>query len=72
MRITLSIPDVLAKKFQDVVPPRQRSRLVAGLIAKEIRKKERALEAACKAANRDLALARDIDAWQSFEDRPEE
>ncbi|MBI2891716.1 MAG: hypothetical protein HYY13_13150 [Nitrospirae bacterium] len=68
MRITLSIPDQVAKRFQSAVPPRQRSRLVTELIARELRRKTHALEAACKAANRDKTVEKEIDQWQAFED----
>lgn len=72
MRITLSIPDPIARKFRDAVPARQRSKLVASLLREELRKRQSALEAACKAANRDKALEKEIDEWQSFEDSPGE
>lgn len=68
MRITLSIPDPIARKFQEAVPARQRSRLVTALLAEELRKRQDALEAACRGANRDKALEREIDEWQSFDE----
>lgn len=68
MRITLSIPDVLAHQFQSAVPARQRSKLVAHLLQEELLKRGDRLAAACRSANRDQALEREIDEWQSFED----
>ncbi|MBI2437638.1 MAG: hypothetical protein HYV36_02335 [Lentisphaerae bacterium] len=68
MRITLSIPDQVAHRFQVAVPPRQRSRLVARLLEETLAKHENSLAAACQAANRDKALEREIDDWQLFED----
>jgi len=68
MRITLSIPDAVAHRFQAVVPPRQRSRLVTRLLEATLSKHEDALAAACRAANRDKALNREIDDWQAFDD----
>ena len=68
MRITLSIPDTVARKFQTTVPPRQRSRLVTRLLQEELAQRDDALAAACRAANADKALAHEIDEWQSFED----
>jgi hypothetical protein len=68
MRITLSIPDPIARKFQHAVPPRQRSRLVARLLEKELKRRQSALETACNAANRDNRLASEIELWQSFDD----
>jgi hypothetical protein len=69
MRITLSIPDSVAHRFHMAVPPRQRSRLVTQLLEGVLSKHEDSLAAACRAANRDKALEREIDDWQSFDDR---
>jgi len=68
MRITLSIPDPVARRFQTAVPARQRSRLVTKLIEAELEKEESALAKACQSANRDHALAGEIEDWQAFED----
>lgn len=68
MRITLSIPDAVAYRFQLAVPPRQRSRLVTRLLEETLSKHEDSLAAACRAANRDKALEHEIDDWQAFED----
>ena len=72
MRMTLSIPDVVAHRFQAAVPARQRSRLVTRLLEHELSERDSSLAAACRAANRDHALGREIDEWQSFEDGIEE
>ena len=69
MRITLSIPDAIARRFQVAVPPRQRSRLVTHLLEDVLTEHEDSIAAACRAANRDKALEREIDDWQLFEDR---
>ncbi len=72
MRITLSIPDVVASRFQMAVPPRQRSRLVTRLLEATLSEHEDTLAAACRAANRDKSLALEIDEWQAFEDKAPE
>ena len=72
MRITLSIPNPIAERFQLAVPQRQRSRLVARLLEQELVKHDNALAAACQAANRDRTLEKEIDDWQSFDDGVEE
>ena len=72
MRITLSIPDAVAHRFQAAVPARQRSRLVSRLLENELSQRDDALAVACRAANRDKALVREIDEWQSFDDGIEE
>jgi metal-responsive CopG/Arc/MetJ family transcriptional regulator len=68
MRITLSIPDAIAYRFQVAVPPRQRSKLVARLLEQTLAEREDSLAAACRAANRDTALAKENDEWQAFDD----
>jgi len=68
MRMTLSIPDAVAHRFQAVVPPRQRSRLVSRLIEASLASHEDALVAACQAANQDSELEREIEDWQAFPD----
>lgn len=68
MRITLSIPDAVAHRFQAAVPPRQRSRHISRLIETSLASHEAALVAACQAANQDSDLEREIDEWQAFHD----
>jgi metal-responsive CopG/Arc/MetJ family transcriptional regulator len=68
MRMTLSIPDAVAHRFQAAVPARQRSRLVTRLLKHELSERDNSLASACRAANRDKALQREIDEWQSFDD----
>ena len=72
MRITLSIPDAVAHRFQVAVPPRQRSRLVTRLLEETLSKYDDSLAAASQAANRDKALEREIGSWQAFDDKVEE
>ena len=67
--MTLSIPDDVARRFQARVPQRQRSRLVARLLDRELVKHEDALARACVAANKDRKLGREISEWQAFEDK---
>ena len=68
MRMTLSIPDAVARRFQAAVPARQRSRLVTRLLKHELSERDNSLASACRAANRDKVLQHEIDEWQSFDD----
>jgi metal-responsive CopG/Arc/MetJ family transcriptional regulator len=68
MRITLSLPDDLARRFLAAVGNRQRSRLVARLLEEELGRRESDLERACRAANRDSALADETEEWQQIDD----
>jgi hypothetical protein len=68
MRLTLSIPDDVAQRFQASVPPRQRSRLVTRLLERELAAIDDSLVAACRNANRDTVLREEVEEWQSFDD----
>ncbi|NUN94613.1 MAG: hypothetical protein HUU16_00420 [Candidatus Omnitrophica bacterium] len=68
MKITVSLPDPIAQQFHQAVPPRQRSRLVARLLEKELSIHSKSLAVACHAANRDEELEREIDEWQAFDE----
>jgi hypothetical protein len=68
MRITLSLPDELARRFLAAVPDRKRSALVARLLEAELQRYERRLAEACRAANGDEALADETAEWQAFDD----
>ncbi|MFH1076657.1 MAG: hypothetical protein V1753_07455 [Pseudomonadota bacterium] len=70
--MTLSIPDIIARRFQATVPPRQRSRLIARLLEQKLAEDSDMLAAACLAANRDRILQKEIDEWQSFSDDVQE
>jgi len=68
MRVTLSLPDNLARQFLARIPSRQRSATVARLLEQELAERERDLAAACVAANEDSSLTREIEEWQAFDD----
>jgi metal-responsive CopG/Arc/MetJ family transcriptional regulator len=72
MKISLTLPDEIAHRFLALIPSRQRSAIVARLLEQELRQREQDLEAACLAANADVALAVEIEEWQEFDDDLEE
>lgn len=62
-KILISIPDNLASRFRAIIPAKQRSKLIATLLEKEILKKEHALyECAC-AAEGDRSLNEEMADW---------
>jgi hypothetical protein len=69
--MTFSLPDSLAQRFLAWAPFRERSATIAKLLERELARCEKALEAACHAANADEALNADTAEWQVFDD-PEE
>ena len=68
MRLTLSIPDAIAYRFQVAVPARQRSKLVTRPLEQNLAEREDLLALACRAANKDTKLNKETDEWQAFED----
>lgn len=71
MRVTLTLPDHIAKRFLVAIPSRERSATVARLLEQELAQREQVLEAACLAANADTTLAAEIEEWQAFDDELE-
>ena len=70
MRVTISLPDPLARRFQAAFPPRRRSSTVARLLEAELVRREGELAKACAGANADSRLAEEIVEWQAFDDVP--
>ena len=68
MRLTLSIPDSVARSFQASVPSRLRSQLVTRLIEKELVRRNDDLARACQSANRDAKLEKETLEWHAFDD----
>ena len=66
MQVLVSIPDKVARQFYTVVPLHRRSTILTRLIKDELNRIE--LSQACVRANRDKALARDVEDWQGFDD----
>jgi hypothetical protein len=53
VKVLLSLSDELYSRMQAVIPPRQRSKVVAGLIEEEIQKREQALYECALAVEQD-------------------
>lgn len=72
MRMTISIPHKIAKKFCKKVPRRYRSRVIAHFMEAESNRLDAKPKEACLKANRNKNLEKEIDEWQSFEETIEE
>ena len=66
MKITLELPDGLARKFKATVPSGRRSKLIAELLAGQLRSREDALERAAKRANTFKQVAADMKHWEAL------
>ena len=70
MKITLELPDALARKFKATVPNGRRSKLVAELLAEELRSHESILERAAKKANTFKQFTVDMKDWEALNEVP--
>ena len=66
MKITLELPDALARKFKASVPNGHRSKLVAELLARRLKGAENSLERAAKRANTLKAVKEDMKDWEAL------
>ncbi|MEW5944314.1 MAG: hypothetical protein AB1710_10785 [Pseudomonadota bacterium] len=64
-QILLSLPDALAARFKAVVPARQRSKLVADLLAAELERRENELYQCALAVEQDKALNAEMQDWDA-------
>jgi len=67
MKITVTIPGPVARTFRSKAPAPRRPRFVTRLLKNELAAGPSTLEEACRTANRDKSLPREIDEWQSFD-----
>jgi hypothetical protein len=63
VKVLLSLSDELYSRMQAVIPPRQRSKVVAGLIEEEIQKREQALYECALAVEQDQQLQEEMAEW---------
>lgn len=64
-KILVSLPDDLAVKMKRMIPPKQRSKIIAGMLAAEINRREDALyQCACE-MEEDNALNSEMRDWEA-------
>lgn len=66
MKITLELPDHLARKFKATIPNGRRSKLVAELLAKRLDLAEDSLERAAKKANAFKQVNAEMKDWEAL------
>jgi hypothetical protein len=64
--MTFTLPDDLARRFQAAYPPRKQSRVVAGLLARILRRAEDPLAKACRGANGLKQVAEEMKDWEAL------
>ena len=62
-KVLISMPDQLATRMRAAIPTRQRSKTIARLIEKEIKKRERALYECAAAVEKDSGLHHEMKDW---------
>ena len=63
MKVLISLPDDLYSRMLAVIPPRQRSKIIARILEKEIIKREQKLYEAAMAAEKDVELNAEMNEW---------
>lgn len=64
-KLLISMPNQLAVRMRAAIPSRQRSKTIAQLIEKEILKREQALYKCAAAVEKDAALNREMEDWDT-------
>lgn len=63
MKILISIPEQLDRRFKSLIPRRQRSQFLVLLLEKAIQKKEKELYECAKMVEEDDAINQDMQLW---------
>jgi metal-responsive CopG/Arc/MetJ family transcriptional regulator len=63
MKVLISLPDELGARMQAVIPPRQRSKIIAALLEEEIKRRERELYECALAVEQDEQLNAELAEW---------
>jgi hypothetical protein len=61
--ILISMPDQLASRMKSIIPPRQRSKVIANLIEGELNKRQQILYECALAVENDNVLHQEISEW---------
>ena len=64
-KILISLPDDLAARLRTALPPRQRSKVIAQLIAAEVTRREKMLYQAAMDVEQDETLNKDMEDWDN-------
>lgn len=66
MKVTFELPPPLVQRLRSQVPSGKRSKLVAELISRNLRRSGNALERAARTANTLRAVNRDMKSWEAL------
>ena len=66
MKLTFTLPDRLARRFQSAYPQEKQSQVVAGLLARKLRIKHDQMARACRVANGLKQVEKDMEDWEKL------
>lgn len=64
-KILVSLPEHLVSRMKAVIPARKRSKILAQLLEKEVKRREKALYQCALEVEKDDALNKDMEEWNS-------
>ena len=64
MKMTFTLPEKLARRFQATYPKKRQSQIMADLLARKLRADEQQLEKACRGANTLKQVTKDMADWE--------
>ena len=64
-KVLVSLPDSLAERMKTVIPSRQRSKVLAGLLEEEVKRREKELYECASEVEKDEALNKDMEDWNA-------
>lgn len=64
-KILVSLPESLIKRMKAVIPVRKRSKILAELLEREVKRREKALYQCALEVEQDKALNKEMEEWNS-------
>jgi len=64
-KVLVSVPDNLISRMKAVIPPRQRSKILAKLLEDEVKLRETKLYQCARAVESDQALSDEMEEWNT-------
>jgi hypothetical protein len=66
MKMTFTLPEAVARRFQAAYPKKKHSQIVAQLLAKKLRMDDQQLARACRGANGLRHVEKDMEDWEKL------
>lgn len=66
MKMTFTLPESVARRFQTAYPKKKHSQIVTDLLAKKLRVDDRQMAKACRGANGLTQVNQDMEDWEKL------